>query len=112
MKNFYRFSAKKFVTFLVVAVFFNFIQWLIWKNGYIFYQLNINHGNVPSYVVFSLDVLERFLGSSAIYPPGQSWFRFPYGGVYLLVLTFWAFVWYTIACLIHRNSGDTHRARR
>ena len=98
MVHFFILTRRKILYFILVASGWNFFQWWMWKNSYVFYQWNINNGNAPSYFLFSLDVLEKCFGRATVYPPGQSWFAFPYGWVYVFIILFWVVVWYTLAC--------------
>ncbi len=108
MPSFFFLTKRRIFNFFVIAFMWNVIQWWLFKSSYVFYQLDLNEGNAPSYIRFSLDVMAGCLGNSIVYPPGQAWFRFPYGWVYIVILLFWGFVWYTLACLIDKSE----RSRR
>lgn len=98
--HFLVFTKRKLRYFIFIALMWNVFQWWIIKNNYIFYKLNWNSGNAPSYIRWSFNILERCLGTAAVYPAGQAWFRFAHGWTYALIAVFWLMVWYVLACAL------------
>ena len=75
--------------FIGVVVVFHILQYFLFQANY------------PSYIVVSLDALEKLFGRSSIYST-EGWYSFAHGWVYLIIFLFWIGVWCLLAKILER----------